>query len=389
MQTIDHFASCLYEEATDASLRLLGCYNQLVRRYFTWASVRLAIIGFCIGLNVILGAFFLIQARWPLPQPVARLLLVLGFLDSEAALSSVVQPPRNEPDLTASAFLDQLNQERESAGLGALKSHEVLDRAAEVIRQELANHEYDQEKVQVSETLEEELERSRYVYEWVSQHTLIGPFFTKAAVTALLDSDEQRQAALEGEFSEVGIAALVVDDPNLGQVGVVVLLLAKPAPIRSVPAETISISSPKPPTFPPISDYEVFSALNSYRQSHGIHQLVQHEALCNYAQKRVGDLLANGGLDGHAGFKKDFEDPANPPEALKSYSGHRIGENLAYQYCRNMQTSDSFIAQTGVALIEWCFDSSTKGHREAQLDARYNNVCVRHDKGYYVVIFGE
>jgi hypothetical protein len=54
-----------------------------------------------------------------------------------------------------------------------------------------------------------------------------------------------------------------------------------------------------------------------------------------------------------------------------------------------MTTGQSFIAETGTALIEWCFDSSTKGHREAQLSATYKNVCVRHADGMYVVTFGD
>ncbi|MBP9820298.1 hypothetical protein KBC79_06225, partial [Candidatus Woesebacteria bacterium] len=69
--------------------------------------------------------------------------------------------------------------------------------------------------------------------------------------------------------------------------------------------------------------------------------------------------------------------------------GGGIGENLAHQYCKNMTTGDSLIAQTGTAIIEWCFDSSTKGRREAQLSTTFHNVCVRHGDHMYVVIFGE
>jgi hypothetical protein len=54
-----------------------------------------------------------------------------------------------------------------------------------------------------------------------------------------------------------------------------------------------------------------------------------------------------------------------------------------------MTTGESFIAETGTALIEWCFDSSTKGHREAQLSSVYKNVCVRHADGMFVVTFGD
>ncbi len=141
--------------------------------------------------------------------------------------------------------------------------------------------------------------------------------------------------------------------------------------------------------FPNISDTEVVEALNRYRDDHKVHHLIVDKNLCEYAEKRVKDLLAYGGLDHHAGFKKDFADQDHLPAPIQRYSGRTIGENLAYQYCKNMTTGDSFIAQTGTALIEWCFDSSTAGHREAQLNPRFNAVCVRHARGYYVVIFGE
>jgi len=162
-----------------------------------------------------------------------------------------------------------------------------------------------------------------------------------------------------------------------------------PKSTRRPVKQTKKVVRPTTIKFPNISDTEVVEALNRYRDDHKVHHLIIDKNLCDYAEKRVKDLLAYGGLDHHAGFKKDFADQKNLPEPIKRYSGRTIGENLAYQYCRNMTTGDSFIAQTGTALIEWCFDSSTAGHREAQLNPTFNAVCVRHAKGYYVVIFGE
>lgn len=138
-----------------------------------------------------------------------------------------------------------------------------------------------------------------------------------------------------------------------------------------------------------VSDEEVFTALNQYRADHQVHALVVDHNLCQYAEKRVQDLVKVGSLDNHEGFKQDFADQTNLPEPIKNYSGGYIGENLASQYCINGTTGESFVAQTGAALIEWCFDSSQKGHREAQLNTRYNAVCVRHSQNMYVVIFGE
>lgn len=145
---------------------------------------------------------------------------------------------------------------------------------------------------------------------------------------------------------------------------------------------------PTPIVFPEISNSSVLTAINQYRSDHQVHQLVEHASLCRYAEKRVQDLVAHGGLDEHAGFRADFADDKIPTQ-LEGYPGRTIGENLAYQYCINMQTEESFIANSAAALIEWCFDSSTKGHREAQLNPEFNNVCVRHQNGLFVVIFGD
>lgn len=159
----------------------------------------------------------------------------------------------------------------------------------------------------------------------------------------------------------------------------------------TIPVRQLTPAQPQSKTivFPEIADSDVLEVLNQYRSDHQVHQLIEDQRLCQYAQKRVGDLVSLGKLDGHEGFKQDFASLESLPESIKNYSGGKIGENLAYQYCRNMTTGESFIAQSGAALIEWCFDSSTAGHREAQLNPNFNAVCVRHAQGFFVVIFGE
>ncbi len=354
-----------------------------------WTAIRLSIIGFCIGLNVILGAYFFVQAGKALPSWAVEFLYRVGFVKDRQSAEELSHPVKSEPDLSDDGIIAHINEARVEEGVPVLSGQPLLTSAAYALKQELAQHEYDQEKTNVTKVLESALKTAKYNYEWVSQHTLVGPFYTAATTQAILDSDDQRAAVFEPDFTEIGVATEIVDHPTLGKIGVTVLLFAKPAPVRGSVQQKISAATPKPLVFPPIADSEVVQALNQYRSSHNVHQLVEHQALCRYAEKRVADLVAFGGLDDHAGFKQDFADPERPPEILKDYPGLRIGENLAYQHCKNMQTGDSFIAQTGAALIEWCFDSSTKGHREAQLDPRYNNVCVRHSQGYFVVEFGE
>jgi|GEM_PF-1727810 len=166
-----------------------------------------------------------------------------------------------------------------------------------------------------------------------------------------------------------------------------------PSPFPLSPSPTAVLFLKKPVeqavVFPEISDSSVLQTLNQYRSDHKVHQLVEDSRLCQYAEKRVNDLVTLGKLDAHEGFKQDFASPDSLPESIKSYPGGKIGENLAYQHCRNMTTGDSFVAQTAASLIEWCFDSSTAGHREAQLNPNFNAVCVRHSQGFFVVIFGE
>ena len=155
------------------------------------------------------------------------------------------------------------------------------------------------------------------------------------------------------------------------------------------PLPTAATRVATPPNLPALSNSEILIELNAYRASHKIPPLIENQFLCQYAEKRVEDLIAFGGLDNHAGFTRDTQNYETLPDSLKNYPGGAIGENLAFQYCKNMTTGDSFIASTPQQLIEWCFDSSTRGHREAQLNPSYTAACVRNRQGYVVVIFGE
>ncbi len=180
------------------------------------------------------------------------------------------------------------------------------------------------------------------------------------------------------ESSEIASSIQDAHPPNSQQV----ILTIEPTPI-------LVKKNPASPTFPSLSNSDILAELNSYRAAHKIPALIENQLLCQYAEKRVQDLVVYGGLDNHAGFIRDTENYDTLPDSLQNYPGGTIGENLAYQYCKNMTTGDSFIASTPQQLIEWCFDSSTRGHREAQLNPKYTAACVRNQEGYVVVIFGE
>lgn len=167
---------------------------------------------------------------------------------------------------------------------------------------------------------------------------------------------------------------------------------ASPLATATVTPKPTRVITPKvitPTRVPEFSDTDVLLAINSYRTTHQIHQLVEESHLCQYAAKRAQDLRELGTLDNHAGFNADFANTNSLPEILKGYPGNNLGEDLASQYCINMKTKESFVATTPTALIEWCFDSSTKGHRESLLNDKYNNACIRHANNMYVVILGD
>lgn len=351
--------------------------------------VRLLMIAFFIGINVILGSYFLlsVQGQSLLPQSVKDAFIKYGFVKEGTESFPLDSAPDYSVriDLDSDAVVTAINDQREAQEelrvANALKLHD----AAELVLKSIQDSNLDLEQEESNTILEESLKKVGYFYSTAYQSVVIGPV-TSAAVVEYWFNTNQQQIVLSSDVTEIGVAT-TVETVDGDFTGITVVILAKPRGISTLqPPQT---NLPTKPALPPVSDTEVITALNSYRHDHGMPALSVHEGLCSYAQKRVGDLVAYGGLDNHQGFKTDFADPNNPPEILKDYPGSKIGENLAHQFCKNMTTGDSFVAETGTAIIEWCFDSSTKGHREAQLSSEFHNVCVRHADGMYVVIFGE
>lgn len=245
----------------------------------------------------------------------------------------------------------------------------------------------------LSTQLQLALKEQQLYFESIQKVTLFGPLNEERIVYSQIQEE-----LLDASYEHIGIATQIVEaesgELEDSQAAVVILLATKqqqpqqqPVLPTVEPVQQQSQSSHQPAR--EIPDDEVLQALNDYRQAHGRSVLKTDEHLCTYAEKRAQDLERNGGLDNHAGFRADFEDPENPPAAIAAYDGYTFGENLAQQHCKNMTTGEGFVAETGTALIEWCFDSSTAGHREAQLSTEYTHACVRHRAGMYVVIFGD
>lgn len=355
---------------------------------------RIAVILFFLITDVILFKI-LLQERRQLIRPISNFLsaiheslpqTILGKLTSEAIPDEAPTQAEFDPQQIYTAF----NQDRSVRKLTDLAYSEVLAQAAQKIVAEIITHDADFDAFDSNDVLLKYLKGKKVDNLSLYHDAVIGPLTTDQILKYWQTDEKHLEMVTSPEITQVGVATGSATFEGQLQ-GIVVTIYAKP-PATSTTTPTSSsktAQTQKPLVFPEISDNSILTALNSYRQSHNVHQLLEHANLCEYAQKRVGDLVANGGLDGHAGFKKDFEDPENLPEPIKNYPGGAIGENLAYQNCKNMTTGQGFVAETATALIEWCFDSSTKGHREAQMNPKFNNVCARHKNGYFVIIFGE
>jgi uncharacterized protein YkwD len=349
---------------------------------------RLALIGFFIGLNVVLGRYFLREYKVYVPESVAQLAERFGF-DLPSTADRHIPLQTKEVKIQPSGVLALVNKEREKESTPALQEHPELTKVAQLILQEFSKSNFEIDKPNFTVNLESLMKQTTYDYSSVSDIALVGPITDEEVVQAWLENPDQMSTMLDGEFTQAGVATTVTQIDG-HDAGATVLVLAEPRTLRKIvtgQSREIEVIDVKP-TVRTVSDMEVVEALNTYRTAHHVPALVVNDHLCVYAQKRADDLRAAGGLDGHEGFKKDFEN-GNVPVGIKDYAGGQIGENLASQFCKNGTTGQTFVANTGTALIEWCFDSSTSGHREAQLNPAYTAVCVKHSDTNYVVIFGE
>jgi uncharacterized protein YkwD len=354
--------------------------------------IRIIVVSALIVLNIYLGKIFLSQNNLMFSAQAARLLALIGLNVPEKFNSSESRvTPSPEPySISNDQVLQIVNEERQNHQLSPLTKNEKLEKAAQQLIVLFAQQNYDIENHDYSDDINKILQSNDYTFEVVADVAVIGPLNSQASVDHWLGQETQRKHLLGKDFTETGIASqeITLDGQKNG---ITVQILAKPCEASPIPV--VLKSSPRPipkaSPVPVISDDDVVRALNEYRSDHKVHQLIVDQNLCNYAAKRVLDLQKKGTLDGHEGFKQDFANPDNLPESIKAYTGGVIGENLASQFCINGTTGQTFTATSATALIEWCFDSSTKGHREAQLNERYNAVCSRHGSNMYVVIFGE
>ena len=162
------------------------------------------------------------------------------------------------------------------------------------------------------------------------------------------------------------------------------------APTASQPAVFVTPRTTtvqlKPKNF---TEEELWVALTEYRRAHRRTTLSQDENLCQYARRRVDEHILNYAtmaesnypvpdkypLDAHAGFRRDGDS-----NLLFDITKMKlVGENLAYWPS----------AEYSHQVIEWGWDTSTEGHREAQLSEDFTHACLSGREGFFVAIFGK
>lgn len=136
------------------------------------------------------------------------------------------------------------------------------------------------------------------------------------------------------------------------------------------------------------TESQLWQAFVDYRHAHTKPDILLSESLCQYARERVAEhvnLFESKAkeeyqnqdkypLDAHAGFMRD----GDSGYVFEKTGFNVVAENLAYWPS----------AQYPHQVFEWGWDTSTEGHREAQLSDEYTHACISGQEGFYVAIFG-
>lgn len=295
-------------------------------------------------------------------------------------------PILQNPEVSIQSIYNFIDAERHKNGLSTLRHDKEVEKIAGAIAQGSADLGLQFEELNTQDIITRMARQYKLSGYTFAHDTLLGVQSTDDVLAQWLTQGTQAQYLVPNlETAAIATATATIEGRPTG---VVVTVFTKKTQAQKAPQSAQPASQPDV-VFPSITNESVLSALNAYRQVHGVAALSEHPNLCAYAEKRLTDLLKFGGLDNHEGFRKDFENQDAIPQVIRDYPGHNVGENLAYQFCRNMKTNEAFVAPHATALIEWCFDSSTKGHREAQLSTAYVSACARNKEGYFVIIFGD
>lgn len=117
------------------------------------------------------------------------------------------------------------------------------------------------------------------------------------------------------------------------------------------------------------SGEELLVAMNTYRRAHSISEVAKHDTLCSIAQKRADEQQALGKIDGHAGFAKYAQ------------------EQRDFSYLTEVLFGGAQ-PQSGVHIVEYGWDQSLTGHRQAIQDRTMTNGCGGVAGYFAAFIFG-
>ena len=212
---------------------------------------------------------------------------------------------------------------------------------------------------------------------------------SKYATTNMLLARLLEEPVTQKTLNDNRLTQLCINDHD----GTLALLFARrkdsAAPTSTKKVVTTQKIIPIPTAAPTaFSEDQLWQALAVYRQAQKRTILARDEKFCAYARKRVEDQITMMSttapaaypnpdkypLDAHRSFASDAESGY----AFDVTGAGHLAENLAY-YPN---------AQSATHIIEWGWDSSTEGHREAQLSNDWTKACISGKAGFYVAIFG-
>jgi uncharacterized protein YkwD len=118
---------------------------------------------------------------------------------------------------------------------------------------------------------------------------------------------------------------------------------------------------------------EIYSALNAYRNRHGVGSLTWDDKLAEYARSRAVYFSSIESLDQHKGFIEY----TNSEDNIRNLGFWGVGENSSFGF-----------KLAGVHIIEWVF-AGDEPHDKNQLEASWTHVGIGVDGVSVAVIFGK
>lgn len=195
--------------------------------------------------------------RPPFIAGLVAAVLLGGIVAAERA--GFFTPPQPSHELVATvlpgAVIALTNQEREDYNLGTLRANDLLNRAAQLKADDMAEKSY-YAHVSPDGTIPPYwLDRVGYKYQMMGENLVIDRENSEAVVSAWMGSHDHRENMLNPTFTEIGVGVAYGEYKGQNTI-YVVEMLAKPiiASQRSTPVPvTVSVPKPTPVAVPVIT----------------------------------------------------------------------------------------------------------------------------------------